>query len=125
MGQLTEAVQKVRSPKRVASRAPGTCSRKTNERPPIAPDVCAETKAASKHSIKATSRIKVIRRSIELAVSKIGTPEGEQELAAYLKTLPFPHFEEDAQNPQMLVQIEKDGTRTHLRFVNHQFEPVP
>ncbi|MDR2844884.1 MAG: hypothetical protein LBV28_02190 [Puniceicoccales bacterium] len=65
-----------------------------------------------------------LNRAVELAISKVGTPEGSQKLAAYLATLPFPHFEEDTESPKVLVQIDVDGMRTRVHCVNHQLVPV-
>jgi hypothetical protein len=69
-----------------------------------------------------------------LALRKIGGPQplstcledvdssaGRQRVANYLKTRPFPHYEQEGNH---LVRIDKDGTRTAGRFVNRKFQPL-
>lgn len=46
---------------------------------------------------------------------------GQQQVAEYLASQPFPHYEPAPDQPGMLVRIEADGTRTLGRFVNRQF----
>lgn len=51
----------------------------------------------------------------------VDTPAGRKRLAGYLRTRPFPHYE---QKNGHLVRIDKDGTRTAGRFVNRKFQPL-
>lgn len=53
-----------------------------------------------------------------------GTPEGRQNVAKYLKTRPYPHYEAAPGVPGLLVRIDARGKRTVGRFVNRQFRPA-
>jgi len=54
----------------------------------------------------------------------VNAPEGRKRLAAYLETLPFPHFRAHPGRPGLLEKIDEDGTRTVGRFVNRKFVVV-
>lgn len=47
---------------------------------------------------------------------------GRQRVLAYLRTLPFPHYEPALKTPGMMIRIEADGTRTPGKFVNREFK---
>jgi hypothetical protein len=49
------------------------------------------------------------------------TPEGQQRLADYLETLPFPHFEQHPGDETLLVRTDADGRRSVGRFIQRQF----
>ena len=49
--------------------------------------------------------------------------EGGRRLAEYLKSRPFPHYEQ-ADKPGLLVRVDANGKRTLGRFVNREFQPV-
>lgn len=53
----------------------------------------------------------------------VDSPRGRRRLADYLKTLPYPHYEQ-ADSPGLLIKIDSNGKRTLGRFVNRQFEAV-
>jgi hypothetical protein len=55
-------------------------------------------------------------------LESVDTPDGRERLALYLKSLPFPHYEQAATRPGFLVRIYEDGTRQTGRFVNRKFE---
>jgi hypothetical protein len=54
----------------------------------------------------------------------IEAPEGRARLAAYLETLPFPHFEAHPTRADILIRTDEDGTRTVGSFVGRKFVPV-
>jgi hypothetical protein len=56
-------------------------------------------------------------------IASVDSSEGRQRVAKYLKSLPFPHYEQ-ADDSGLLVQIEADGKRTLGRFVNRKFQAV-
>ena len=68
------------------------------------------------------------RRGAALPVSEclesVDTPAGRQRVAAFLKTQPFPHYEQHPDLPGLLVRIEENGNRTPGRFIQRQFQPV-
>jgi hypothetical protein len=51
----------------------------------------------------------------------VDSPEGRQRLAAYLTTIPYPHYEA-ADDPRLVTKIDADGTRSLGRFVNREFK---
>lgn len=63
-------------------------------------------------------------RSLSECLAEAGTAAGDQRVADYLKSRPFPHYEADPEMPGILLRIEEDGTRTRGRFVNRRFEAV-
>jgi len=63
-------------------------------------------------------------RPLSACLREVDSPAGRRRVAAYLKTLPFPHYEAAPDKPGLLVRIEADGRRTLGRFVNRHFEPA-
>jgi hypothetical protein len=63
-------------------------------------------------------------RPLSELLATVNAPEGRQRLAAYLETLPFPHFQAHSDRPGLLEKIDEDGTRTIGRFVNRKFVPA-
>lgn len=64
-------------------------------------------------------------RDLSACIDEVDTPQGNQKVADFLRSQPFPHFETDPTSPGVLVRIDEDGTRTPGRFVNRQFEVLP
>jgi hypothetical protein len=60
-------------------------------------------------------------RPLSELLATVNLPEGRKRLAAYLETLPFPHFRAHSDRPGLLEKIDEDGTRTVGRFVNRKF----
>lgn len=58
---------------------------------------------------------------ISYALETIDTKEGQARVAEVLRQQPFPHFEADPANAEILIRIEADGTRTRGRFVGREF----
>jgi hypothetical protein len=54
----------------------------------------------------------------------VETAAGRKRLAAYLQSLPYPHYEAHPTRAGLLVRIDPDGARTAGRFVNRRFRPV-
>ncbi len=54
-------------------------------------------------------------------LATVDSPQGQQRVAEYLESQPFPHYEPSPGMPGMLVRIEADGKRSVGRFVNRQF----
>jgi len=56
-------------------------------------------------------------------IASIDSSEGRTRVTKYLKSLPFPHYEQ-ADESGLLVQIQADGKRALGRFVNRKFQAV-
>jgi hypothetical protein len=52
-------------------------------------------------------------------LASVDSPEGRARVAAYLETLPFPHFR--AVENGLLERIEADGSRTVGQFVRRKW----
>lgn len=52
---------------------------------------------------------------------EVGTPAGDERVAKYLDTLPFPHYRAAPDAPGLILRVSENGTRTVGRFVNRQF----
>jgi len=74
--------------------------------------------------VTALSRNAGVRPLSEM-LTTVDSPEGRRRVAAYLETLPFPHFGAHPGRPGLLEKIDEDGTRTVGRFVNRAFIAVP
>jgi hypothetical protein len=59
--------------------------------------------------------------SLAKAIDEVEKPAGRLRLKAYLDSLPFPHFEQHPERPDLLVRIEESGQRIVGRFVNKRF----
>ena len=64
-------------------------------------------------------------QSLSDIMSSVDSEEGRQRVHEYLKTQPYPHFEQCPEQPGMLIKIDEDGTRTIGRFVNREFVESP
>jgi hypothetical protein len=62
--------------------------------------------------------------SLAKAIDEVEKPAGRLRLKAYLDSLPFPHFEQHPERPDLLIRIEENGQRIAGRFVNKQFVEV-
>jgi hypothetical protein len=62
-------------------------------------------------------------KSLAACLADAGTTSGNQRVANYLKSRPYPHYEADPQKPGMLLRLNEDGTQTTGRFVNREFKP--
>lgn len=58
---------------------------------------------------------------LSAAVEAAGTARGHRQLASYLKSIPYPHYEAHPTIQGLLVRTEEDGTKTTGRFVNRAF----
>lgn len=67
---------------------------------------------------------KAAARPLSECLEMVDSPEGRQQVADFLKTQPFPHYEPHPDKPGLLVRIEENGHRTVGRFVNRRFEAV-
>jgi hypothetical protein len=56
-------------------------------------------------------------------LSTVDAPAGRQRLSQQLAGRPFPHYEGVPGQPDMLIRVEADGTRTVGRFVGRSFRP--
>ncbi len=68
-------------------------------------------------------RIK-IPESVGDCLAAIQTETGATRLHEHLTQLPFPHFEVSPDDPNILIRISQDGTRTIGRFVDREFKPA-
>lgn len=60
----------------------------------------------------------------ELALDASNSARGRDRLARYLKTQPYPHYEPDPSNRDLIVRVEENGTRVLGRFVDKNFVAV-
>ena len=60
-------------------------------------------------------------KPLSACLEDVDAPAGRQRVSKYLRTRPFPHYEQEGGR---LVRIDKDGTRTAGRFVNRQFQTL-
>ena len=60
----------------------------------------------------------------ELALDAVDSVKGHDRLARYLKSRPYPHYETDPTNRDLVVRIEENGTRVPGHFVNNAFVAV-
>ena len=60
----------------------------------------------------------------ELALDSSDSAKGRERLARYLKAQPYPRYEPDPSNPDLLVRFEEDGTGVRGHFVNKNFVTV-
>lgn len=63
-------------------------------------------------------------RPLSEILSSVDTTAGRKRLAAVLANRPYPHFDQHADRPGLLVRTEEDGSRTAGRFVNRVFVAV-
>jgi len=61
-------------------------------------------------------------RPLSSCLEEVDSVAGRSQVAVYLKSQPFPHYEPASGAPGLLVRIEADGKRTIGRFVNRQFK---
>lgn len=62
-------------------------------------------------------------KSLSELLDVVDTPRGREMFKTYLASEPFPHYEAHPDNPNLLVRIDEDGTRTPGHFVNRTFVP--
>ena len=60
-------------------------------------------------------------RPLSECLADVATDKGRKQVASFLQSRPFPHFEPVAGVPGLLVRIDEDGTRTTGRFVGREF----
>ncbi|MEZ6124642.1 MAG: hypothetical protein R3C49_15930 [Planctomycetaceae bacterium] len=60
----------------------------------------------------------------ELALDAVDSVKGHDRLASYLKSRPYPHYETDPTNRDLIVRIDENGTRVPGHFVNKTFVAV-
>lgn len=63
--------------------------------------------------------------SLSKALARPGTPAGDAQVAAFIQSRPFPHYEPAPNAPGQLLRIDANGKRTVGRFVNRVFVPTP
>ena len=61
-------------------------------------------------------------RPLSECLATVDTDEGRERVRAYLDSKPFPHYEPVPDDPGVFIRIEKDGTRTKLKFVDGGIE---
>lgn len=54
-------------------------------------------------------------------IESVGSEAGRQRLAAYLESLPFPHYEPVKGEPEVFIRVGQDGVRTKGRFVGREW----
>lgn len=63
-------------------------------------------------------------KPLSALIDSVDTKQGRQRVRDYLENLPYPHYEQEQDEPGILIRIEADGKRTKGRFINRQFIPV-
>lgn len=58
------------------------------------------------------------------ALARPGTAAGDAQVAAFMQSRPFPHYEPAPNAPGQLLRIDANGKRTVGRFVNRVFVPT-
>lgn len=61
-------------------------------------------------------------RPLSACLAAVDTDGGRRQVAVYLDSRPFPHYEPAPDAPDLLVRIDEDGTRTMGRFVGREFQ---
>jgi hypothetical protein len=61
-------------------------------------------------------------RPLSACLNSVDSPKGRRQVAAFLQTQPFPHYEPAPDAPGFLVRTGADGKRTLGRFVNREFK---
>lgn len=59
-------------------------------------------------------------KPLSVCLEEVDSPAGQERVAKYLRTRPFPHYEHENGR---LIRIDENGARTAGRFVNRQFRP--
>lgn len=60
----------------------------------------------------------------EIALGAVDSDEGRDRLSRYLQSQPYPHYEPNPANPELIFRIKEDGSRVSGRFVNEKFVAV-
>jgi hypothetical protein len=60
----------------------------------------------------------------ELALDASDSAKGRERLVRYLKAQPYPHYESDPSNRDLVIRVEENGTRVSGHFVNKNFVVV-
>lgn len=60
----------------------------------------------------------------KLALDGVDSDEGRSRLAHYLQALPYPHYETDPTNRDLVVRIEENGSRVVGHFVDENFVAI-
>ena len=63
-------------------------------------------------------------RPLSATLESVDSHKGRARVSDYLAEQPYPHFEADPGNPNLLIRIEANGRRTRGRFVNRKFQVV-
>jgi hypothetical protein len=69
------------------------------------------------HGLLAANAAQILADSIQTVES----PEGRARVATVLASRPYPHFKQAPGQPDLLIRIDGDGTKTLGRFVNRTF----
>jgi hypothetical protein len=60
-------------------------------------------------------------RPLSELIDTMESADGQERLAEYLESTPFPHFEQLPEDETMLIRTEANGQRSVGRFVSRQF----
>jgi len=63
-------------------------------------------------------------RPLSECLKSIDAPRGRRQLADFLHSQPFPHYEPHPKKRGLLIRIDAHGRRTVGRFVNRKFQTV-
>ena len=63
-------------------------------------------------------------RPVSACLDSVDSPKGRRQVAEFLQTQLYPHYESAADSPGLLIRTEVNGKRTLGRFVNRQFKVV-
>ena len=57
-------------------------------------------------------------------LASVESARGRQRVRSYIKSTPFPHYEQAPSGTGLIVRVDEDGTRTTGRFVGREFQAV-
>ncbi|MEI6210024.1 MAG: hypothetical protein WCR06_00220, partial [bacterium] len=63
-------------------------------------------------------------RPLSTCLEAVDSSAGRRQVAAFLQSQPYPHYEPAPDAPGLLIRIDAEGKRTIGRFVNRQFKAV-
>jgi hypothetical protein len=63
-------------------------------------------------------------RPLSECLASVDSDQGRRRVQAYLDSQPYPHYEPVRDDPNLLIRIDADGTRTVGRFVGRTFQPA-
>ena len=60
---------------------------------------------------------------LSACIKNTSSDKGAMQLAEHFASQPFPRFEQNPDDPEMLIRVDEDGTRTVGQFQGREFVP--